>query len=227
MCATHNTDHDLHYLTLEEIRQQLEEFTIDQLRSFADRSEVRDYAGAVPNPRTRGVMWPLSAVPLLSHLVTMRIAGKMEPKNVKGFLEDLERAETQQSGLSPISTVLIGQMRRSPDGTPDGSLVRSIGQPGRLPDSLTVLPDDWIEAVNVFKAALGIAADLSREIAEIQRPPRVVDDCVFDAGGAAEFLCCSVRMLRAHVPASFRLGRSSDGDRWYRRDLLELKGGTR
>jgi hypothetical protein len=48
---------------------------------------------------------------------------------------------------------------------------------------------------------------------------------VFDANGAAAFLCCSVRLLRRNVPSSFRLGRSSEGDRWYRRDLLGLKGG--
>jgi hypothetical protein len=211
------TDNGLQYLTLEEVRQQLD-VPIDQLRAFADRSEVRDYAGAIPNPKTRGVMWPLSAVPLLSHLVTMRHAGKLEPKNVKGLLEDLERADIGRtetggalsaSGLSPISTVLIGQSRRSPD-------------------ALTVLPDDWITAANVFKAALGAARELTEEIAVIQRPNALPDhDVVFDAAGAAEFLCCSVRLLRANVPASFRLGSSQAGDRWYRRDLLAIKGGDR
>jgi hypothetical protein len=215
-------DNDLQYLTLEEIRLQLEEFTIDQLRAFADRSEVRDYAGAVPNPRTRGVMWPPDAVPVLAHLVAQRVAGKLEPKNVKGYLSDLV-------------SIAIGQPARSPDPAPErrdelarslsgGALVKTIGQSPRLPD---VRPDDWIEAANVFKAALGVAADLSREIAQIQRLPRIVDDCVFDAIGAAEYLCCSVRLLRRSVQPSFRLGSSQAGDRWYRRDLLGLKGGDR
>jgi hypothetical protein len=194
-------------LTLEEIRQQLD-VAIDQLRGITDRQEVRDYCGAVPNPRTRGVAWPHTAVPILTKLLAMRQTGKLEPKNIKSILADLEMSVIGQSGLSPDgalvtqnvpSEVQIGQSGRPTDG----ALVRQIGQSDLSPDPLEVA------------AANGHAQGLA------------VNDCVFDALGAAEYLCCSVRMLRRNVPASFRLGKSAEGDRWYRRDLLSLKGGAR
>ncbi len=63
---------------------------------------------------------------------------------------------------------------------------------------------------------------LRRLVEGIEQRP-APDDRVFDAAAAAEFLCCSTRLLRASVKPSFRLGRSAAGDRWYRRDLLRLR----
>lgn len=228
MAHTHN---ELQYLTLEEIRQQLD-CTIDQLRAFADRTEVRDYAGAIPNPKTRGVMWPPDAVPLLERLIAMRQAGKLEPKNVKGILEDLVMTGNGQSG-------------RSPDMATDGALARSIGKLTRSPDSATAIAVKEVagelmpaalavsEAAGELALAAGelmpvvviIAGQLER-IAVAQEVRAVLAREVFDAGQAAAFLCCSVRLLRREVKPSFRLGRGREGDRWKRCDLLEIKGGT-
>lgn len=78
---------------------------------------------------------------------------------------------------------------------------------------------------------IGLAADsaitLLERIAEAQERQAGDNDCVFDAAAAAQFLGCTKRLLRRCVPASFRLGSCPAGDRWYRRDLLSLKGGVR
>ena len=108
------------YLTLEEIRAQLD-VPIDQVRAFADRTEVRAHCGAVPNPRTRGVMWPPEAVPVLKHLLDMRQAGRLEPKNVLSYLQDLQQSPGDFAGNSLRNGSAIGLLRRSPDSI--GALV--------------------------------------------------------------------------------------------------------
>ncbi len=196
---THNST-ELHYLTLEEIRQQLD-VPIDQLRAFADRSEVRDHCGAVPNPRTRGVMWPPEAVPVLSHLLAMRQAGKLEPKNVKGYLADLEVSAIGKSAPSPGSA-LVGLSPRSAD----------------------VATAQAIEHVGGALVPVGDTIAGCLERIAVAQEKQVRAKPVYDAAGAACFLGCTVRLLRRTVPPSFRLGSSPSGDRWYRRDLLNLKG---
>lgn len=49
------------------------------------------------------------------------------------------------------------------------------------------------------------------------------EDEVFTAEKASSFLSVTQRQLRAFVKPSFRIGKSSRGDRWYKSDLLSLR----